>query len=179
MEEFLIGAGLALLLALLAWSDSIRNLHRETLEIEKEFSQKRKLNLSKIRTIIRTEGDSVKRIKALNELIKNANIKEVTDVNIIEQLINLDSDRCQLEKKYEVKYCLVIILTHLFLISGIVNSLIKDTSTLKILCILINAEFISILLCLSFQYYILFFLVRLNNIEKKYKTDLNNLMDRI
>ncbi len=65
MEEFLIGSSLAILLALIALSDSIRSLHKDTLDLEKEFSKDRELDLRKIRRIIRTQSTTGNRITAL------------------------------------------------------------------------------------------------------------------
>lgn len=179
MEEFLIGAGLALLLALLAWSDSIRRLHRETLELEKDFSKNRTLDLRRIRTIIRTEVSPEKKIIALNKLLNSAKLKKTEDIDIIEQLSILDSDRRSLENLYNKKYRLVILLTHLFLICGIINYFIDDSSFFNIFCLSIKTEFISIFTCIFFLYLILHFVMYLNNVENKYKEKIKNLMDKI
>lgn len=179
MEEFLVGAGLGLLLALLAWSDSITNLHKETIELEKDFSENRQLNLRRIRTIIRTELSPAKRITQLNELLNSAQLKGAEDIDIIDQLTILDSDRRSLERLYKIKYQLVIILTHLFLLSGIINYFIDDNSSFNIFCLSFKTEFISILSCILFLYIILLFIIHLNNVEHKYKEKIKTLMDRI
>lgn len=179
MEEFLIGASLALLLALLAWSDAISTLHKDTLELERDFSQNRKLDLRRIRTIIRTEGTLAKRITALNKLINSAKLKDVEDINIIELLTNLDSDRHLLEKKYKIKFWLVIVLTYAFLISGIINYFIADTYSFSIFSLIIKTEFISIFFCIILLHLILIYVVCLNNFENKYKEKIKNLTDKI
>ena len=179
MEEFLIGASLALLLALLAWSDSISTLRKDTLELEKDFSRERKLNLRRIRTIIRTEMDVAKRITALNELINSTELKKAEDINIIERLSNLDSDRHQLEILHEIKYLLVIFLTYIFLISGIINYFIGETCSIDIFCLSVNAEFIPILACLLLVQLVLFFVLYLNYVENKYKNEVRYLLDEI
>ncbi len=179
MEEFLIGAGLALLLALLAWSDQIRNLRRETLELEKDFSQNRHLDLRRIRTIIRTELSPGKRITALNNLVKDSQLKLTEDIDIIEQLSALDSHRHRLENLCKTKYWLVVILTHCFLVSAIVNYFIHDCSSFQVFCLAIKTEFIPIGSCIAFLYVMLCFITHLNRVETKYREDLNNLMDRI
>lgn len=179
MEEFLIGAGLALLLALLAWSDSIGNLHKETQDLEKEFSYSRKLNLRRIRKIIRTELSPEKRLSALNKLIASAQIKDTEDINIIEQLIILGTERCSLERHYTTKYILVVALTNLFILSGLINYFIDSSSYFRIFSISIKTEFITIFLCISLVYTILGFILYLNKAENKYKNKIYNLMDEI
>jgi len=179
MEEFLIGAGVALLLALLAWSDQIKNLHNETLDLEKDFSENRKLRLRKIRTITRAESSVSKRITAINNLLQNSELKEKEDVQIIERLIALDSDRFKLERQYKIKYHLVIILTYLFLIAGIVNYFIDDTSSFQVCTIVILTEFISILVCVVFLIAVLLFITNLNKVESNYIEKLYQIMDMI
>lgn len=179
MEEFLIGAGLALLLALLAWSDSISNLHKDTLELEKDFSDKRGLNLRKIRTVIRSTITAPERITALHNVISSATLKEHVDVGIINELCVLDSDRRSLENLYRVKYRFLVVLTHLFLISGTINYFLDDSCSFTIIGFSIKAEFLPIISCLLFLYLNLIFTTRLNKLENDYKAQLNNLMDKI
>lgn len=179
MEEFLIGAGLALLLALLAWSDQIKNLHKETLDLEKEFSQNRSLPLRKIRKIIRSESRPAQRISAINNLLKNSEIKEKKDIEIINSLINLDPDRLNLEKLNKRKYRLVIALTYLFIISGMVNYFIIDTSSFNLFCLQIKLDFIAISACIVLLLLIITFTAYLNKIENNYKEQLYHIIDEI
>lgn len=179
MEDFLIGAGLAFLLALLAWNDSIRNLHENTLDVEKDFSTTRNLNLRKIRTIIRGEKDASKRIAELNKLTKTTKLSNGEDIGIIEELINLDKDRHSIEKLYKTKYRLVIILTQLFIVSGIINYFIIDEKAFNFFCVHIKIEFIPILVCLIIIYIVLYFVIKIYNVENKYVDKLKSLMDRM
>lgn len=179
MEEFLIGAGLALLLALIAWSDSIRILHKDTLALEKDFSIKRDLDLRKIRLLIRNETALARRITTLNTLVYSSKIDKRQDIDIINQLINLDKDRRKLERSYRIKYALIIILTNLFFASGITNYFINDKSKLSLYIARINVEFIPIIICILFIYVILFYILHLNKTENKYKEKLNALLDII
>lgn len=179
MEEFLIGAAFALVIALLAWGDQIRNLHLETLELEKNFSKGRNLDLRSIRIIIRTKKDPAKRIVAINSLINASGLKSKSDVNIIEKLININIERNNLEDKYKWKYYFVIILTHIFFISGLITYFIPKCSSVYPFGLYIKTQFIPFFACIVATIFILWFTIHINKKENSYTANLYNLMDLI
>lgn len=176
MEEFLIGAGMALLLALIAWSDSIRSFHKDTLDLEKEFSVNSNLDLRKVRVIIRNYSNAAKRIAELNKLVQT---KKHIEFGIIDELIKLDTERQSLERRNNNKYWLIIILTNLCIVSGIVNYFIGEDSSFCIFNLSIKTQFIPILICVIFIYITLYNTVSIYKAEQRYSEKLNNIIDKI
>ena len=179
MEEFLIGAGFALVIALLAWSDQIRNLHHETLELEKEFSRNRNLDLRSMRLIIRSERKPAKRITAINELLNHSKLKSTADVGFISELISININRNKLDDLYKLKYLLVIIITHVLIFSGVINYFIPKCSYINIFGICFNPENIPIFGCILLILSLIWFTLYINKVENKYILNLNKLMDLI
>lgn len=173
-----MGSGLAILLGLLAWSDKIKSWHKETMEAEKEFCNKRKIDWNQIRELTRGES-SEKKLLALSKLLNTKSIKDKKEVEIIDQFSSLSNKRDRLKKLYSVKYALVIILAFLFFISGTVNLFIESTNKLTILKFIFPAEYISICLCILYTLAVLFFIIYLNSKDSEYRNELINVAEKI
>ncbi len=179
MEEFLIGTGVALLLALIGWSEQIRSLHRETLKAERDFSEKRNINWDHVRKIIRGTAPAKEKIVALNKLLREKSVLKKDDIKIINQFYNLGKKRIDIEKLYNIKYILILVLTFLFFISGVINYFIESCSEFKLFGLKVPTEFICIFSCVGFSIGILCFVIHLNNNEKAYRKEFFNLLERI
>jgi len=179
VEEFLIGTGIALLLALLGWSEQIKSWHKDTMETEKAFCEERNINWSQIRQLIRTDAPAVKKLKVLGNLLKIEALTNIQDVNLIGEFMNLDKKRSKLEDLYKIKYKLVLIMTFLFLLSGIINYFVDERCKIETFIINIPTEFIPICICVLFSIGLLCFNTYLTSIESKYKDELLNLMEKI
>lgn len=177
MDEFLIGTGIALLLVLIGWSEQIKSWHKDTREAERDFSRERNIKWNKIRPLLRTNTSAIKKLKALNALLKEKSLQEVQDVNIIGKFISLDKKRAEIESLYKIKYRLIFALTISFFLSGIINYFIADNSRIKILIVQIPGDFFAIFFCMLFSVCLLCFNSHLTNNERKYKNELINLME--
>lgn len=175
----MIGTGIALLLALIGWSEQIRSLHRETLEAEKEFSKKRNMEWSHVRKIIRGTAPAKEKILALNKLLREKSVKRIEDIQIINQFYELDKKRIELDKLSNVKYRLILALTFLFFTAGIINYFIESCIRLKILGLHIPLEFIPIMACILFSMGILCFVIYLNNNDREYRKEFVDLLEKI
>ncbi len=179
MDEFLIGTGVILLLVLIGWSEQIKSWHKDTVEAERDFSMKRNIKWEKIRPLLRAQTSPIKKLKALNALLKEETLQEVQDVNIIGKFISLDKERGKIESLYKIKYKLIFALTISFFLSGTVNYFIEDNCKIKILIIKIPGEFIPIFICVLFSVCLLCFNSHLNSAERKYKDEFINLMEKL
>lgn len=179
MEGFLIGAGLAFLVALLGWSEQIRSLRKDTIEAEKEFSKKRNIEWHHVRKIIRINGSASKKLLSLNKLLREKALSEIGDVEIIDGFCTLEEKRHELENLYKTKYILILILTFLFFISGLVNCCIGSCSKIKIFGLKFSTEFVPVFICVFFCIGILCFIINLYNIESKYREKFLDLLDKL
>jgi len=180
MEGILFGGGLGLFIALLAWSDQIKSLHRDTLEAEKQLKKSRNLDWKNIKILIRKEAPQEKVLKALNKMLKKDSEDNIVSIEILHRFVTLDTKAKQLEGLYNRKYNSVIGLTILFISSGIVSWFIKDD------CVIVELGKVSIMcgwipaiVCLLSVLATVFFILYLNNIETGYRNDFLNLLDHI
>jgi hypothetical protein len=179
MEEFLIGVGIALLIALLAWSDQIQSMQRETQEAEKYLDEKRKINWKTIKKLIRRNASPEEKLSALNEMLTKQSAENISDIDIITHFRTLYNKSRFLERLYLVKYLLVIFLTFLFFCMGVVSFFISNESTFCLFNISLKVKLLPVLICILFSISILIFTIYLNFQEKKYRTDFINLMEDI
>ncbi|MBV6419580.1 MAG: hypothetical protein DAHOPDDO_00803 [Ignavibacteriaceae bacterium] len=179
MEEFLIGGGLALLIALLAWSDQIQSMQRETREAEKYLLEKRKINWIKIKKMIRKEANPTQILETLNELLTKESFENIDDINVITHFKSLLKKSNQLEHLYTVKYILVIVLTASFFLSGFISFFLNKNCLICILTFSLNLKFLPVIICILFSLFVLSFVIYLNIKETKYRSDFINLMEDI
>lgn len=179
MEEFLIGAGLALLIALLAWSDQIQSMRHETLEAEKYLYEKRKIDWKNIKKLIRKNATPEEKLSALNEMLTKQSVDNISDINIITHFRTLYNKSKYLERLYSYKYRLVIVLTALFFLLGFVTFFLSDEGNLCFIGFNLNVKILPVLICILFALITLFFIIYLNIKETNYRTDFMNLMEDI
>jgi len=162
MEEFLIGAGLALLIALLAWSDQIRSMQRDTIEAEKYLDEKRKISWKTIKKLYKKKAAPEEILNALNEMLTKQSVENIDDINVITQFRTLYNRSKKLERQYNIKYILVIIMTFLFLLSGIVMFLSDATTVICLLGFITKLNVFLVVICISFALCTLTYTIYLN-----------------
>jgi hypothetical protein len=179
MLELLFGAGIALLISLLAWSDQIRGLHKETLEAEQILLENRKINYREIKKLLRKNEPPEVILNKLSEVIKKDSTENIIDLELILKYRNLDRKLQNLELLSNLKYYYIIGLTACFFISGIIFPTINPTNTFTILCTTIHYSDLPFIICMLFCGFLLGFLVYLNIIEKNYRLDFDTVMEEI
>jgi len=90
MSEFLFGAGLALLITLLAWSDQLRSLHKDTLEAEKLMFGKRNVDWRLIKSVLKDISEPNETLKRLKEIFDKSSSKSFENISIIYQFRSID-----------------------------------------------------------------------------------------
>jgi uncharacterized membrane protein len=179
MQELLIGAGFALLIALLAWSDQILSLHKETIEAEDTLEKKRSLNWRIIKVLLRKKPEPELILATLNEMLTKESEDSLEDIQIIQTFINLDEKAKGLRFLNKVKYILVVILTFSFFIGGVATLFINSSSTFNIFGFTINHNIIPFVICVLFSLFILVYIVILNFKENNYRTMFIQLLEEI
>ena len=172
MEEFLIGTGIALLMALLAWSDSIRGWHKETLEAEKKFYDERNIKGIQIKSLLRSNSVASEKLVMLASLLNSNAITENTDIDFINRFNHLDTMRNRLSRCYSVKYIMVILLAFFFIVSGFINLFLDDSAIINLFGLLLPADYILISVCILSSLLVLIFSVFLDNFERDFRDTL-------
>ena len=122
-------ASIALLIALLAWGNQIRQPRREVATIEQKFLTKLGKKLREVAPIIHdahnTQGGTQRytfseEFKAIVGLL-DARQLGASNVDTIEGLKRVDSTRRRLENQYDRRYFLTIALTIQFGLSGLLS----------------------------------------------------------
>lgn len=179
MYEFLFGAGLALLITLLAWSDQIISLHRDTLEAEKLMSDKRKVDWKVIKNLLKENTDPKKILIELNKIFNKSSSKNFEDIKIIYHFRSLDRQSRHLKTLYHIKYNLIIFLAFAFFIGGICTFFINEETTFSLFCYVIFQQSLPSIICILLSILILIYIVILNLNEKRYRNNFTDLIDQI
>lgn len=179
MSEFLFGAGLALLITLLAWSDQLRSLHKDTLEAEKLMSSKRNVDWRLIKSVLKDVSEPNETLKQLKEIFDKSSSKSFENIKIIYHFRFLDRQSRRLKVFYQIKYYLIILLTLGFFIGGIVTFFISEQKFLCLFNTTILFNRIPSIICVLFSVVILLYIVFLYFKEQNYRNNFVNLIDQI
>ncbi len=179
MAELLFGAGIAMLIAILAWSDQISSLHKDTLEAENLLSAKRNVDWKIVRSILKNISDPNESLKKLKEVFDKSSSKNIENIDIIYQLRYLGRQSRRLKVYYQIKYYLTILLTLSFFVGGTLAFLIRDSEYLCLFKIKISRNFLPGIFCILLSVAVLVYIVFLNLKEFRYRTNFVNLIDQI
>jgi hypothetical protein len=182
-DVFLLGAGMALFIALLGWSDQFRLPQKETRRIEKIFMEKLRLKTSELIPIMRGavkemksgEQDSfLAEIKAMAKILVEKKVKNKYDINLVNDFKNIEKQASELYKFYNYKYLSTIFLTVVFFISGISSSFFGTVTiyelTVNIISFLIPMVLITVIITL---------LLKINGMETKFRNGVKILAENI
>lgn len=179
MEEFFFGAGIALLISLVAWSDQIRSLHKETLEAESLLYTNRNINWRRIKQLIRKKVDPQTILDELNRMLKKESSENIDNIELILKLRSIDKKLRYLENLHNLKYNFILFLTAAFLIAGVVYPQINSCSTFSLLKMQIHFQVLPFTFCITFCGLLLIFLVYLNIVEKNFRIEFDTVMEEI
>jgi hypothetical protein len=177
--DLLFGAGIAMLIALLAWSDQINSLHKDTLDAENLMSSKRNVDWKAIKSILKNNTDTNDTFKKLKDIFDKSPSNSFQNINIVYQFRSLVRESKRLKIYYQIKYYLIILLTLSFFVGGILTAFCYES---KHICILHNSFSQKILpgiYCIILSILILGFIVYLNYKEYRYRSHFINLIDQI
>lgn len=179
MIELLFGAGIAMLIAILAWSDQISSLHKDTLEAEKLMFTKRNVDWRLIKSILKNINDPNETLKKLKDIFDKSSSKSFENIKIIYQFRSLDRQSRRLKVCYQIKYFLIILLTLSFFVGG---TIAYFTSGSKYLCLLntkVSQNSLPGMFCILFSVAVLIYIVFLNLKEFNYRNNFIDLIDQI
>lgn len=179
MIELLLGAGIAMLIAILAWSDQISSLHKDTLEAENLMTTKRNVDWKLIKAILKNISDPNETLKKLKDIFDKSSSKSFENINIIYQFRSLDRQSRRLKVYYQIKYYLIIFLTLSFFVGGTIAFFISDSKYLCLFNTKISQNSIPGIFCILISLVVLIFIVCLNYKEFNYRNNFVDLIDQI
>lgn len=119
--EFYLAGALAFLIAMLGWADQIRGTQERTRILEEQLLKEYGFRWSDLRKLIRTDrhASPESRLKAVLRVIKFGQLKDKVAVDLLQQLDALNRVRARLERRYDVRFCLVLAVCGQMLASGV------------------------------------------------------------
>jgi hypothetical protein len=117
LAVFLIGSGLALLIALLAWGEQIRAITRDTRDLERDFLQVTGLTRAQLSALLQASTDD-DRLVAFTNLMASGKLTSASQVEILPLFERWRAHGTKLRSLQSRKYWLTIILTVVFLVTG-------------------------------------------------------------
>ena len=179
MNSILIGTGIALFIALLAWGDQIRKPRDSLHELEKNYLEqlkRRGKKKSKILPLIRSSSEYTFR-QQMSSLLEVWDDKtEDTDLTLRDSIQSLHDQKKSIENHYNFRYYTVIGLTLISFIFAVVSDYWGSISThiwqITIDHLLIGTFFIIILIIIGN-------LISCNCKEQKFIQDLYSAFDKV
>ncbi|MBU2503539.1 MAG: DUF2207 domain-containing protein [Nanoarchaeota archaeon] len=165
IEGFLLASGFALLVVMLGWASQITSKSKETKEIEREFLEKANLKSDKYKKIINEAGSTEDSFSALVDFLYSSK-KE--DVEIFEKIKNIKEDLASLDRKYNYRFWILLIMSASLFLFGIVAFFIPPVYKFWVLPP--NFIFVIIIFCN---------LIRVYNLEKRYTKNISEVMEKL
>jgi hypothetical protein len=167
MAEFLLGAGLGLLIVLLGWSEQITSKRKDTKELENEFLGKAKFKSEKYKEIISKGGATKKSFSNLVDFLYAKDRKD-EDIEIFEDMKQIKADLKTLDRKYSWRFWVLLVMTACLFVSGGVNLYWPTISKKWIL----GPNLIFILL-------VFINLINVRLLENKYANNITKVMEKL
>lgn len=120
LSLLLLGSGFALYVALLAWSDQIQSLRRDTRELQSKFVTATKIDGHRFIDFLETK-DPDRQIELLNVLLQSAELNKPANAEVVGQFLRWDAASTELARLSLWKYRLTVCLTLYLLVAGVIG----------------------------------------------------------
>jgi len=110
LANFFLGTGIALLIALIGWSEKFSGPSKEIMELERKFISQFELKKKKVLPALRAAKEKftfMEQIDSIIEIAENEKL-EGKDIHTIEMIEDLNGRRRLLEAGYNGRYLIVI-----------------------------------------------------------------------
>lgn len=172
---FLLGGGLAFLIAILGWGDQIRGTQERIFGQERLFIRKLKLRWKDVRASIRETSTPAKKLASILRLLGSNKIQDVEDIELMRSFSSLDTIRTKLEKDYKTRFQLVLISSIVMIASGISSTILTGRMTFYPL----SWDSLYTLLSLTFITLIMFETIVISNLEENLRAVLQEIEDSL
>ncbi len=118
---FLLGSGIAFLIALLAWGEQIRSLAKDTRDLQRQFQDKHNVHPGSFRTITDPSAKPVDRIFELAKIVADGTVSEADQFALLQLFLDWKPLARRLNHQYQLKYRLTVLLTIALLVTGLLS----------------------------------------------------------
>ncbi len=122
VSTFLLGSGVALLIALLAWGEQIRAITRDTRDLERDFLELTDISKSQLNSVLDAETDD-DRLVAFTNLMASGNLTSASQIQLLPLFNEWRALGANLQNKQSQKYWFTIALTLVLFCSGTVAAI--------------------------------------------------------
>jgi len=139
-----LGGGVALFVALLGWSDQIRGINRDTLDLEQKFLKATQINRQIFLSVVKPVSPE-HQLSALTQILASGKLKTVQAVEVLQIFQTWNRKWEALEKLAAWKYRLSIALTYCLFCGGLLSLFLKPGAQVSIFHIRTSALFLILL----------------------------------
>lgn len=132
LSLLLLGSGIALLIALLAWGEQIRSLTKDTRDLERQFQEQHRIHGKAFRIITNTSAQPKDRIYELTQIMTGDIAPDADQLALLTLFTDWKPLARNLRESYDLKYRLTLLLTTLFLLLGFLSLWLPGQSSLTI-----------------------------------------------
>lgn len=175
---FLFASGLALFIALLAWSDQIRGIDKDTKELEQRFLEKTGIDKRAFLDIVKPESTDNQLI-ALTQVVTAGRIKTKDTVEVLRTFTEWHNEWLRIERLYTWKYNLTIALTITLFLAGISSMFITPTQQVRLYIVSVRAEMVVLVLPMTLIGLLLGIIICSAYREKGLRSLLDLMSDRV
>jgi len=144
-SAFFFGGGLALLIALLAWGEQIRAITRDTRDLERDFLQITGLTRAELNALLQAENDN-DRLVAFTNIMGSGKLTTAPQVEILPLFERWKALGTKLQWLQSRKYWLTILITVVFLATGVLDAVVQDPPVSLLLLLILPGLSVLILL---------------------------------
>jgi hypothetical protein len=175
---FLFGSGLALLVALLGWSDQIRGINKDTREMEHKFLGTTKVDRRVFLSVVKPASPD-EQLAALTEILTSGKLKTVAAVEVLQIFQTWHRNWTTLERLSVWKYRLSVILTYALFAAGVLSLFVDPHAEVPVLHFHIRAILLILLIPMGGFLAILTIITVANYREAYFHELLTSLSDKV
>lgn len=175
---FLFGSALALFIALLAWSDQIRGIDKDTKELEQRFLAKTGIDKSDFLDIVKPESPD-EQLVALTQVVNAGRIETKDSAEVLRTFPDWHKQWLKLERLSGCKYNLTIALVITLFLAGLASLFTTPIHAVHLGSTSIRVEMLLLVLPMSLIGVLLGIIIWSAQLEKTLRSLLNSMSDRV
>jgi hypothetical protein len=173
---FLFASGLAILIALLGWSDQIRGIDKDTKELEDHFLEDTGINKQDFLSIVKSQSPD-EQLEALTQVAEKLETGDM--VVLLQTFKEWNKQWSRLERLSLWKYDLMVALTLVLFIAGIASLFTTPSQSIQLYFMTIRSEMIVLLLPMIIIGSLLAIIICSAKLEKRLRALLSSIADMV
>jgi hypothetical protein len=174
---FLLGSGFGLFVAILGWSDQIRNFNRDSVDLVNRFIDKTGIQRGDLRRFLKPMSP-LDRVAGLTAIMASDRLKTVEQVELTGLFNQLGETSTRLERICSFKYDLTLFLTACMFGVGTISLFTTPSDQMLLWSFAIPTELLIVLIPLIVILVIFGIIIRCNHWEKRFNDQLSAISER-